>query len=68
MINYRPHYKSTASGFKGVYLDTRYKNPWRAMVRMAGNNGKNKQFHIGYYATPGEAAKAHDDYVKKLNK
>ena len=68
-IKYRPHYKPTHSGFKGVYPEPRNKTKkWRAMARVLWHNGKKKQYHIGYFATPEEASKAYEDYIKEQNK
>lgn len=66
MIIYRPRYKPGVSGFKGVYFEPRKRLKWRAMVRIKSNGSENKQFHIGYFATPEEASEAYINYVKKL--
>lgn len=54
------------TGLKGIYYDrSRKSQNYRAMKYIPGNDGKKKQFHIGYFATLPEASKAYNDYIKK---
>ena len=49
----------STSGLKGAY-PVRGRNLWRSTFQYKG-----RVYHLGYYKTPEEAAKAHDDFANK---
>ncbi len=54
--------RSKRSGFRGVHLDRRRKNPWRA----THSPSKGKQVYFGEFPTAEEAARAYDAGVMKV--
>lgn len=54
--------KANKSGYRGVSLTTRKKNPYRAIIYVEG-----KQIALGNYPTALEAATAYDTYVYENN-
>merc|ERR1711965_951811 len=49
-----------ASRFRGVYKDKRAKaKPWKAQIYVT-EDGKHRQFHIGYFSREEDAARAFD--------
>lgn len=50
--------KSNTTGYRGVSITTRKKNPYRCLIYV-----NNKQISLGNYATALEAAKVYDTYV-----
>ena len=60
----RPAQKKNPTGFKGVSDARAYSsiNPYMAKIAKRG-----KQYYLGYYATPEEAARAYDAKAKELH-
>ena len=57
--------KDSTSGFKGVSKNQSKTNPWRAYINRKDGK-KTKQYHLGLFKTPEEAARAYNEKAKEL--
>jgi hypothetical protein len=58
----RPGEKRRLSKYKGVWLDDRYRKPWRAQIK-----ADRTRYDLGRFASEDDAARAYNDAAKKLH-